>query len=40
MSFRVMRGTVLTVAFATAWLAAGAARSAGPAVGWRDDLSG
>ena len=40
MSFRVTRGTVLTVAFATAWLAAGAARSAGPVVGWGYNLDG
>ena len=33
-SFRVTRAAVLTVAFATAWLAASAARSAGPVVGW------
>jgi len=37
MSFRVIRGAVLTVALATAWLAAGAARSAGPVVGWGDN---
>ncbi len=40
MSFRVIRAAVLTVAFATAWLAAGAARSAGPVVGWGDNFSG
>jgi hypothetical protein len=40
MSFRVIRGTMLTVAFATAWLAAGAARSAGPVVGWGYNFDG
>ena len=38
MSFRVIRGTVLTVAFSIAWLAAGTARSAGPVVGWGYDF--
>jgi len=33
-SFHVIRTAVLTVAFATAWLVAGAAHSDGPVVGW------
>lgn len=39
-SFHVSRGTVLTVAFAASWLAAGAARSDGPVVGWGSNGSG
>jgi hypothetical protein len=39
-SFRLIRGTVLTVAFATAWLAASVARSGGPVVGLGNDVDG
>jgi hypothetical protein len=36
----VIRAAVLTLAFATAWLAASAARSAGPVVGWGSNFRG
>ena len=36
----VNRVTVLIVALATSWLAAGVARSAGPVVGWGNDAFG
>ena len=36
----MIRRTALSVAFATAWLAAGGARSAGPVVGWGNDSDG
>jgi hypothetical protein len=35
-----IRASVVTVAFATAWLAAGAARSDGPVVGWGSNIYG